>query len=257
MKWAPPNFLPTKGKGLLFLDEMNSAPQAVQAAAYQLILNRKVGDYVLPPGWSVLAAGNRAGDRAVTHAMPSALANRFVHIDFEVDADDWGQWAVANEISDETRGFIRFRPNLLHSFDPKTNDRAFPTPRSWAFVDKLINSNLAPEVEYELIKGTVGEGAAAEYIAYMRLAKDLPSAAEILLNPQTAPVPEEPASLYAISTMLDKHLKITNFSAGMTYIERLPLEFQVVTIRSATAINRDLTGTKEFVKWSTEQGWMM
>ena len=88
MSFVPPDFLPTKSKGILFLDEMNSAPRAVQAAAYQLILNRKIGEYELPVGWAVVAAGNRAGDRAVVNDMPSALANRLVHIDFKVDVDD-------------------------------------------------------------------------------------------------------------------------------------------------------------------------
>ena len=109
MSFVAPDFLPRdpKSKGVLFLDEMNSAPQSVQAAAYQLILNRRIGEYELPEGWAVLAAGNRAGDRAVVHGMPSALANRFVHIDFEVDVDDWYYWASANGVSDVTRAFIK------------------------------------------------------------------------------------------------------------------------------------------------------
>ena len=117
MSFVPPDFLPTKGKGILFLDEMNSAPRAVQAAAYQLILNRKIGEYELPVGWAVVAAGNRAGDRAVVNDMPSALANRLVHIDFEVDVDDWYDWALQHGVSDLTRAFIKFRPALLHRLD--------------------------------------------------------------------------------------------------------------------------------------------
>ena len=125
MKWLPADFLPTKGRGLLFLDEMNSAPQSVQAAAYQLILNRKIGDYKLPDGWAVLAAGNRSSDRSVVHAMPAALANRFVHLDFDIDVNDWNYWAMTNGMHDDLRAFIQFRPNLLHSFDAASN------PRRW------------------------------------------------------------------------------------------------------------------------------
>ena len=251
MAFVPPDFLPTKGKGILFLDEMNSAPQSVQAAAYQLILNRKLGDYELPDGWAVVAAGNRASDRSVVNAQPAALANRFVHIDFEVDVDDWYAWATQNGVSDVTRAFIKFRSNLLHSFDPATNPRAFPTPRSWVFVDDVLQSGLATDTEYELIKGTVGEGAAAEYIAFAKMARDLPTAEEILANPTKAPVPTAPATMYAISTMLDKKATAATLATLLTYMGRLPVEFQVLFMRSAGMANRDLLKTKEFVTWMT------
>ena len=249
MAFVPPDFLPTKGKGILFLDEMNSAPQSVQAAAYQLILNRKLGDYELPDGWAVVAAGNRASDRSVVNAQPAALANRFVHIDFEVDVDDWYTWATQNGVSDITRAFIKFRSNLLHSFDPATNPRAFPTPRSWVFVDDVLQSGLATDTEYELIKGTVGEGAAAEYIGFARMAKDLPTADEILAAPTKAPVPTEPAAQYAVCTMLDKRATPETLTKLTAYTERLPTEFQVLFMRSAAMANRDLLKTKEYVAW--------
>lgn len=254
MAFIPPDFLPRdpKSKGVLFLDEMNSAPQSVQAAAYQLILNRKIGEYELPEGWAVVAAGNRAGDRAVVNAMPSALANRFVHIDFEVDVDDWYDWATQNGVSDITRAFVKFRPNLLHAFDPAAAARAFPTPRSWVFVDDVVGSKLDASTEYELIKGTVGEGAAAEYLAFSKLAADLPSADEILIAPDSAPVPDSPAAQYAVCTMLDK--KVTKNSIGrlLTYIERLPIEFQVLFMRSATLADRSVAQMKESVAWITK-----
>lgn len=251
MAFAPPDFLPTKGKGILFLDEMNQAPQSVQAAAYQLILNRKLGDYTLPVGWAVLAAGNRAGDRAVAHAQPSALANRFVHIDFEVDVEDWYVWATAHGVSDTMRAFIRFRPNLLHSFDPATNPRAFPTPRSWVFVDDISQSNLTDDTEFELIKGTVGEGAASEYLAFARMSKDLPSVDEILMNPDSAPVPESPGGQYAVCTMMDKKATPNSLGRLLTYAARLPVEFQVLFVRSAAIANREITKTKDYIQWVT------
>ncbi|PTT42982.1 ATPase [Acidovorax sp. HMWF018] len=251
MAFVPPDFLPTKGKGILFLDEMNSAPQSVQAAAYQLILNRKLGDYEMPDGWAVIAAGNRASDRSVVNAQPAALANRFVHIDFEVDVDDWFTWATQNGVSDITRAFIKFRSNLLHSFDPATNPRAFPSPRSWVFVDDVLQSGLAADTEFELIKGTVGEGAAAEYIAFAKMARDLPTAEEILANPTKTPVPAAPATMYAISTMLDKKATTATLATLLTYMGRLPVEFQVLFMRSAGMANRDLLKTKEFVTWMT------
>lgn len=251
MAFVPPNFLPTEGKGILFLDEMNSPSQSVQAAAYQLILNRKLGDYEMPDGWAVIAAGNRRSDRSVVNDQPAALANRFVHIDFEVDVDDWFAWATKNNVSDITRAFIKFRSNLLHSFDPAANPRAFPSPRSWVFVDDVLQSGLAADTEFELIKGTVGEGAAAEYIAFAKMARDLPTAEEILANPTKAPVPTAPATMYAISTMLDKKATSATLATLLTYMSRLPVEFQVLFMRSAGMANRDLLRTKEFVTWMT------
>lgn len=249
MSFVPPDFLPVSGEGILFLDEMNSAPQSVQAAAYQLILNRRIGEYELPEGWAVLAAGNRAGDRAVVNAMPSALANRFVHIDFEVDVDDWYNWATEAGVSDITRAFIKFRPALLHSFDPNAGERAFPTPRSWHFVDNVAQSALESDTEFELIKGTVGEGAAAEYLAFSRIAAELPSAEEILMAPDSAPVPESPAGKYAVCTMLDRKATPTSIGRLLTYAERMDVEFQVLLVKSAAIANREITKTKEYSKW--------
>ena len=119
------------------------------------------------------------------------------------------------------------------------------------FVDDVLNSHLGTEVEFELIKGTVGEGAAAEYLSFARLAADLPSSDEILLNPDSAPVPESPASMYAVCTMLDKKATVNSIGRLLTYIERLPLEFQVLFVKSAATANRAITGSKDYIKWVT------
>jgi hypothetical protein len=249
MKWLPADFLPTKGKGILFLDEMNSAPQSVQAAAYQLVLNRKIGDYELPTSWAVVAAGNRASDRSVVHAMPAALANRFVHLDFDVNVEDWSHWAMNNEIHLDIRAFIRFRPNLLHSFDANTNPRAFPTPRSWVFVDDIYKNNLPADDEFELIKGTVGEGAAAEFSGFVRQIKDLPTIDQVLLDPDGTKLPSNPSAQYAMVTALDSKATTGNLARIMKYIERMPVEFQTVFVRSAIRRDSKLTGTKSYVDW--------
>ncbi len=249
MSWLPADFLPKKGKGLLFLDEMNSAPQSVQAAAYQLVLNRKIGEYKLPDGWAVMAAGNRASDRSVVHAMPAALANRFVHLDFDINVDDWSYWAMDNEIHTDLRAFIRFRPNLLHCFDGATNPRAFPSPRSWAFVNDIYKDNHSADDEYELIKGTVGEGAAAEFSGFVRQIKDLPTIDQVLLDPDGTKVPTSPAGMYAMATALDAKTTTNNIGRVMRYTDRLPVEFQVVYVRSAIRRDSKLTDTKEYMDW--------
>ncbi|NCC26299.1 MAG: MoxR family ATPase, partial [Deltaproteobacteria bacterium] len=160
--WCPPSFLPRSGQGVLFLDELNTAPPLVQAACYQLILDRKLGEYILPEGWVIVAAGNRESDRSVTHRMPSALANRLIHLDFDPDLDDWLVWAEQADIDARLRAFLRFRPKLLHVFDPTRNEKAFPSPRSWEFASRVMRSGARWSTMRELLKGAVGESAAAE-----------------------------------------------------------------------------------------------
>ena len=124
--------------GVLFLDEITSAPPSVSAAAYQLILDRRLGDYQVPAGWAIFAAGNRQGDRGVTYSMPAPLANRFSHFEVETHLDDWVGWAYANGIDERVIAFLRFRPELLFDFDPAHNPVAFPSPRSWEFAHRAL-----------------------------------------------------------------------------------------------------------------------
>ena len=250
MTWLPPDFLPhdVDSRGILFLDEMNSAAPSVQAAAYQLILNRRIGDYHLPDGWAVLAAGNREGDRSVVNRMPAALANRFVHIDFDVNTDDWADWALQNGVHSDLLAFIRFRADLLHKFDP--SQKAFPSPRSWMFVNDLLHSSLDTNVEFELFKGTVGEGAAAEFTAFLGLIRDLPTIDEILLNPEGVKVPAEPSTRYALVTSLGMKAEKNNFAKLMKFINRVPTEFQVTFMRDTVKRDSGVAGLKEFQDWA-------
>jgi len=248
--WCQPSFLPTQGEGVLFLDELNAAPPLVQAACYQLVLDRRVGEYVLPDGWTVVAAGNRESDRAVTHRMPSALANRFVHLDFAVDVDTWLEWAENGGISEELLAFIRFRPKLLHNFDPKKNEKAFPSPRSWEFVARILASTLDPEVELSLLKGTVGPGAAAEFAGFSRMFRQLPDPDAVINQPSTASVPEEPATLYALCEALAKRAGEETAENIVTYASRLPSEFGVLLVRDAVKNHRGVVETPAFSHWT-------
>ncbi|SOB60094.1 ATPase associated with various cellular activities AAA_3 [Pseudodesulfovibrio profundus] len=249
--WCPPSFLPTKGEGVLFLDELNAAPPLVQAACYQLILDRKIGEYTLPDGWTVVAAGNRESDRAVTHRMPSALANRFVHLDFTVDADTWLEWAERAGIDEEVLAFIRFRPKLLHAFDPKKNDKAFPSPRSWEFAAKIIASTPDPDVEFSLLKGTVGPGAATEFAGFSRMFRQLPDPDAVINQPDTAVIPEEPATLYALCEAIAKRAGEKTAENIVTYASRLPSEFGVLLVRDAVKHHRGVVETPAFSHWTT------
>ena len=183
MTWAPPAELPTDpdSKAIIFLDELNSAPPAVQAAAYQLILNRKVGTYKLPDGVDLVAAGNREGDRGVTYRMPAPLANRFVHLEMKVDFDDWQDWATLNKIHPEVVGYVGFAKQDLYDFDPKSPSKAFATPRSWSFVsDLLSDESLDEETLFTLVAGAVGEGLAAKFKTHRKFVGKMPQPADIL-----------------------------------------------------------------------------
>ncbi|MBI1207232.1 MAG: MoxR family ATPase [Azospirillum sp.] len=246
--WAVPDFLPRDGAGLLFADELNAAPQAVQAAFYQLILDRKLGDYVLPEGWDLVAAGNRETDRAVTHRMPSALANRFVHLPVEVDLDDWCRWALAAGVRTEIIAFLRFRPALLHAFDPQ--QKAFPTPRSWQFVSDLLAVGPHNGIELDLLTGTVGEAAACELIGFLRVFRRMPSPDAVLMNPSGSPVPTDPATLYALAGALARKASDTNIDRVVTFADRLPAEFSVLLVRDAIAREPGLQQSRAFIGWS-------
>jgi len=259
MKWLPADFLPPmkiKGKpnkshGVLFLDEFNSAPPATQAAGYQLILNRKIGAYELPENWRIVAAGNRDGDRGVTHRMPSPLANRLIHLDFSLDLDDWCTWAVQNAIDTTVIAFLRFRSNQLHDFDAAKNPRAFPSPRSWSFVSQIISKNsLSAHEELEMLAGTVGEGAAGEFKAFRDTLKDMPNIDKILLTPDEVPVPTAPAIKYAVSTALAQRATSNNFDRVLKYADRMDPEFQVVLVRDALKRDASVGDTASFNKWA-------
>lgn len=254
MRWLPPNFLPTdpKSKGILFLDELTSGPVAVQAACYQLMLDRKVGEYELPEGWAIVAAGNREIDRSIVNRMPAALANRMVHIDYEVHIDDFAAWGM-NRLDPRTIAFLRFRDALLHNFAPDSKEAAFPTPRTWEFADKIMQRFRPAARTMELLKGTVGSGAAAEYSAFWQMASQLPDRDQIALDPLNTEVPTLQSARYAVATMLSSATKAVDaFRTYMKYVERLPVEFQVVYIRDMLEKKDtvDVRQTKEWTQWA-------
>ena len=183
MEWAPPIELPsdTESTAILFLDELNSAAPATQAAAYQLVLNRRVGTYKLPKGVSIVAAGNRESDKGVTYRMPAPLANRFLHLELRTNFDDWQEWAINNKVHEQVVGYVGFAKQDLYDFDPKSYSRAFATPRSWSFVSDLLgDDDLSEGTLTDLVAGAVGDGLAIKFMAHRKIAKNLPRPEQIL-----------------------------------------------------------------------------
>ena len=213
MQWAPPVDLPDakmakKYKNIiLFLDEMNSAAPAVQAAAYQLILNRRVGQYILPDNVYIVAAGNREADKGVVYRMPAPLSNRFVHLELAVDFDDWFQWAVDNKIHKDVVGYLQFSKKDLYDFDPKSPSRSFATPRSWSFVSELLEDDLDEETQTDLVSGCVGEGLAIKFSAHRKVAAQMPNPTEILSGKVKELQTKEISAMYSLTVSLCYELK--------------------------------------------------
>jgi len=249
-KWATPEFLPQDGSGILFLDELNAAPAMVQASCYQLVLDRKLGEYTLPAGWSIIAAGNRDSDRAVTTRMPTPLRNRFVHLEFEVDMQEWSEWAIQAGVRPEVIAFLRFRSELLNAFDRDAN--AFPSPRSWEFVSRILESQPEPSIEHELFAGAVGNGAATEFSAFLRMFRELPNIDAILVNPHQEPVPENAAAQYAVASALAHRASDTNLDRICVYLDRMPTEFCVLCVRDASLREPAIRHTAAYTKWAIQ-----
>jgi hypothetical protein len=210
MVWAPPSELPTdpESTAIIFLDELNSAPPAVQAAAYQLILNRAVGTYKLPKGVDLVAAGNREGDRGVTYRMPAPLANRFVHLEMKVDFDDFQDWATLNKVHPEVVGYVGFAKQDLYDFDPKSPSKSFATPRSWVFVSELLqDDDCDNDTLSTLIAGAVGDGLATKFMAHRKIAGKLPKAEDILNGKVKDLQIKEVSAMYSLTVSLCYELK--------------------------------------------------
>jgi hypothetical protein len=217
MDWAEPIDLPDQELAsqypiiVLFLDEMNSAPPSVQAAGYQLILNRRVGKYRLPDNVVIVAAGNRDSDKGVTYRMPMPLANRFIHLEMRPDFNAWQNWAVNKGIHQDVVGYLSFAKNDMYDFNAKSSSRAFATPRSWVFVSQLLDDNdTDTDTLFNLISGAVGEGLAIKFMAHRKVAARMPNPADILEGKVTTLSVKEISAMYSLTTAMCYELKEAN-----------------------------------------------
>lgn len=227
-EWFAPSFLPRADAppGVLFFDELNAAPPIVQASLYQLVLDRKVGEYTLPEGWRIVAAGNREGDRSVVHRMPGALANRFVHLEFEPAFEDWRQWAVGRGVHPTVVAFLSLRRELLHK--PDHDSRGFATPRSWEMVGDIVAAfGDAPHLD-EAIAGAVGKAAAIEFATFRNSSIAAVEVEAICADPEGHPLPTKASSLYVIVSHLASAARDEGRRAvAGKLLARLPVEFGV------------------------------
>ena len=214
MDWAEPVDLPSEEVCknypivVLFLDEMNSAPPAVQAAGYQLILNRRSGKYKLPDNVVIVAAGNRDSDKGVTYRMPMPLANRFVHIEMRYDFNAWQQWAVNKGIHKDVVGYLSFSKQDGYDFEAKSSSRAFATPRSWCFVSDLLNDeDVDNDTLFNLVAGSIGDGLATKFMAHRKVAGRMPNPADILSGKVKDLQVKEISAMYSLTISMCYELR--------------------------------------------------
>jgi hypothetical protein len=213
MDWAPPVELPDEELAsqypivVLFLDELNSAAPSVQSAAYQLILNRRIGKFRLPDNVVMVAAGNRESDKGVTYRMPTPLANRFIHQEMKVDFPSWQEWAVMHKIHKDVVGYLSFAKQDLYDFDAKSASRAFATPRSWSFVSELLDDENDNDTLTNLIAGTVGEGLAVKFMAHRKVASKMPNPLDILKGKVKDLNVKEVSAMYSLVISMCYELK--------------------------------------------------
>ena len=264
VEWAVPSMLPNVEKhgkeGILFLDEITSAPPSVSAAAYQLILDRRLGDYQIPDGWAIFAAGNRQGDRGVTYSMPAPLANRFSHYEIDINLDDWVAWAYQTGIDERIIAFLRFRPDLLFDFDPAHNPVAFPSPRTWEFVHRALTKfKDHPELFIGALQSCVGPAAGIELNAFIANLDQMPDL-DAIINGEDVPTPTEIDLQYAVaSALVGRAIRARGTDeADRTYTNILRYassfrqkEMGVMLVSDMhRAIGDDLFAVEEFANWA-------
>ena len=252
LNYRLPDWFPVKGKsperGILLFDDRNQAGPDLQKVLANICQARTLHGTPMPDGWMVVSTGNRQADRAGANRVLSHLRNRETVLELETHLDDWTAWAINHGVKPEVISFIRFRPGLLHDFDPQRDQNA--TPRAWVDGVSDVLGTVPSEAEFECFKGAVGEGAAAEFVGFVRIFRKLPNPDAILLNPQTADVPKDPATLYALSGAIAQRATESNFERVCQYSERMPPEFSVLTVSYAARRNPDLANTQAFTKWS-------
>jgi len=261
--WAKPEFLPdtqTKEYGILFLDEINSAPPTIQAAAYQLILDRKIGEYTLPKNYSIIAAGNYETDRGVTYRMPTPLANRFVHLNFDLDFDSWKIWAYENSIDKRIISYLSYKKEALFMFDPKSTSKSFATPRSWKFVDDILKSNIDLKLLEDVIGGTVGKETAVEFLNYAKVMESLPNIEDIL-NGNEVEIPSNNSTLYALCIGivygLKDNFKTEYLTNTLNFSLKLNGEFTIMLIRDLQKSGIDVESSVAWKTWVDEHRFLV
>jgi hypothetical protein len=238
--------------GILVFDEIGQCDNGQQKIIANILLAREIHGRKLKAGWTIVCTSNRATDRAGAGRVLGHLQNRVTALNLEISLDDWTQWALENNVQPEVISFLRFRPDLLNNYSASQDVNA--TPRAWTQGVSAQLGVIDTAAEFEVFTGEVGEGPAAEFLAFLKIFRKLPSPDAILADPKKSPVPDDPATLYALCGALAHRSTPVNFGRVLTYVRRMPPEFSVLFIKDATGRNAELCHTKEFIDWASKEG---
>ena len=234
---------------LLFLDEANQCSKAVASAAFQLTLDRAVGQYKLHKHTAIILAGNNPEDSTVVNKLPAPLLNRLAHFELGVNKTAWIEWADTNKIDYRVKSYINYKPDMLHKYDKTKDDKGWCSPRSWHFASKLLGNEPMDEDTIILLSAVLGEGAAREFFSYTKIFDSLPKLKDILNHPDKAEVTNEPSVNYAVTGLLSHEVTAKNATAIMKYVGRLPIEFQLLMVKAAVRRDGDLLQNDDIVDW--------
>jgi hypothetical protein len=244
-----------KGKNgwILFLDEFNSAPKSVQAAAYKLILDRAVGQHQLHPACAIVAAGNLATDRAITNPLSTAMQSRLVHIEMELSHREWLEdVALKQNYDPRVIAFLNYMPGKLMDFKPDHNEKTFCCPRTWEFVNRLIQGKELTQKKTKLLAGTITSGVAVEFVNFTSVYQNMPTIRQILSDPEGMFVPTDPPTRWAVISHLMEKVTPDNFKDVCVYVNRFPSDFRVLFFRSVLIRQPAMRTRPEFAKAMSE-----
>ncbi len=268
--WLKPKIFQMDGSrdviNILFLDEISAAPQSVQAAAYQITLDRVIGEHRLPDNCIVIAAGNRTTDKSVAYKMPKALANRLMHIEVKLSFSSWKKWAIENGVHPYVVGFLDFKRDSLMAFDPQSDHVAFPTPRSWEMVSNLLNHlGSEPEDIAGLISGLIGTSVASEFINWSKIYNELPDV-DMIFDGKAVKVPQSADCLYALTSAMSSYAAEHRDDMGrmrnsIRYAMKMPPDFSVILMKDYMCIEKGfgnkLMKIPEFAQWMNAKGSLL
>ncbi len=238
---------------LLFLDEFNSASPAVQAAGYRVILDRQIGQFNLHSKVAIVCAGNKEDDGAIVNPMSTAMQSRLAHLELAIDSKSWIQWASESGVDHKITDYINWKPGNLYTFRPNHTDKTYACPRTWEFASHLLkvvdidSPDLLP-----MLAGVLSEGVAREFLGFTKIYKELPKPQEIEANPDSVRMPSEPSILFALSGTISHNATTENFSKLMRFVKRMPVEFQVVTLKDTVRRNKAMLAHPATRTWIAE-----